>query len=69
MIKRVKKYTGMEAVDQARYWVKEAEGDYDEAVELARRYERGRVRQKDVIAAIDFLSGFPLALEGRHEDR
>jgi hypothetical protein len=50
-----RKISGMEAMDWAAYWLKESDGDRDDAVECVRRYERGRLRQKTIIEAIDLL--------------
>ena len=50
-----RKISGMEAIDQAAYWLKEADDDRDDAVAKVLRYERGRLRQKTIIEAIDLL--------------
>ena len=42
-------------MDRAAYWLKEADGDRDEAVECVVRYVTGRLRRKTIIAAIDLL--------------
>jgi hypothetical protein len=50
-----RKISGMKAMDDAEYWLKECDGDRDDAVAKVRRYERGRLRQKTIIEAIDLL--------------
>ena len=50
-----RKIGGMEAIDKAAYWLKEADGDRDDAVAKVRRYVRGRLRQKTIIEAVDLL--------------
>lgn len=47
--------SGMGAIDQAEYWLKQADGDRDDAVVFVRRYERGCLRQRTIIDAIDFI--------------
>jgi hypothetical protein len=48
-----RKISGMEAMKAAEYWLKKADGDRDDAVEFVRRYERGCLRQRTIIDAID----------------
>jgi hypothetical protein len=50
-----RKISGIEAIDQATYWLNEADGDRNAAVEDVRRYVRGRRRQATGIEAIDLL--------------
>jgi hypothetical protein len=52
--------TGMEAMDRAHYWIKDADGYYDDAVELARRWERSRQRRDTVIKAIRMIERWEL---------
>ena len=53
VIKR--KIGGIEAMDTAKYWLNECDGDRDEAVVCVRRYERGIRRQNTIIEAIDLI--------------
>jgi hypothetical protein len=55
MKRRKRTISGIEAVDLARFWLEQADGDHDDAVEKVRKYESGLVRERTIIAAIRFL--------------